>query len=282
VSESVAIISASTNDEHLIRLWLHNRPLTTQRAYRRDVAAFLSFTHKPLPAVTLADVQDFADHIAARQTSTRPVAAVKSLLAFGHRIGLLQVDAGAPVKLPARKDTLAERILSEPAIVKMLALTTEPRDYALLVLLYGAGLRIAEACGLRWHDLHERDRGAVVTVFGKGGKTRHILLAPPVWDALNSLRGDAGTDDPVFRSRKHGAALSTVQAWRVVKMAAKRAGLNPAISCHWLRHAAASHSLAHGATLALVQQTLGHQSLAVTGRYLHVNPTESIGQYLAI
>jgi integrase/recombinase XerD len=277
-----ALIPASTNDDSLIRLWLHNRPVTTQRAYRRDVAAFQAFTAKPLTAITLADVQDFADHIAARQSSTRPVAAVKSLLAYGHRIGLLKVDAGAPVKLPARKDTLAERILSEQGIVKMLALTTEPRDYALLVLLYGAGLRVAEACGLRWRDLHERDHGAVVTVFGKGSKTRHILLAASVWSALSALRGDAGEDDPVFRSRKHGAALSTVQAWRVVKAAAKRAGLNPAVSCHWLRHAAASHSLAHGATLALVQQTLGHQSLAVTGRYLHVNPSESIGQYLAI
>jgi integrase/recombinase XerD len=277
-----ALIPANTNDEHLIRLWLHNRPLTTQRAYLRDIAAFQAFTDKPLPAVTLGDVQDFADHIAARQSSTRPVAAVKSLLAYGHRIGLLQVDAGAPVKLPARKDTLAERILGEKAVIKMLALTTEPRDYALLVLLYGAGLRVAEACGICWRDLHLRDHGAVVTVFGKGSKTRHVLLAPAVWSALQLLRNDVGADDPVFRSRKHGAALSTVQAWRIVKAAAKRAGLDPAVSCHWLRHAAATHSLAHGATLALVQQTLGHQSLAVTGRYLHVNPTESIGQYLAI
>jgi integrase/recombinase XerD len=282
MSTTAALIAGGTNDDSLIRLWLHNRPLTTQRAYRRDIAAFQAFTEKPLPAVTLADVQDFADHIAARQSSTRPVAAVKSLLAYGHRIGLLQVDAGAPVKLPTRKDTLAERILGEKAVIKMLALTTAPRDSALLVLLYGAGLRVAEACGLCWRDLHERDHGAVATVFGKGSKTRHILLAPAVWAAVSALRGDAHADDPVFRSRKHGAALSTVQAWRIVKAAAKRAGLDPAVSCHWLRHAAASHSLAHGATLALVQQTLGHQSLAVTGRYLHVNPTESIGQYLAI
>ena len=121
-----------------------------------------------------------------------------------------------------------------------------------------------------------------MTVFGKGAKTRHILLTPSVWDELMALRGEAGSDDPVFPSRMHDRPLSTVQASRIVKRAATRAGLPGTVSPHWLRHAAASHAIQRGASLPLVQQTLGHTNLSTTGRYTHINPTDSIGNYLPV
>lgn len=102
-----------------------------------------------------------------------------------------------------------------------------------------------------------------------------------VWKALIVLRGDAKDDAPVFRSRK-GGHLGESQIWRIVRKAAERAGIEKDVSCHWLRHAHASHALDRGAPIHLVQATLGHASVSSTGRYLHARPTESSGDYLPV
>ena len=100
-----------------------------------------------------------------------------------------------------------------------------------------------------------------------------------VWNALLPLRKDAGDNQPVFRSRK-GGHLDESQVWRIVRKAAKRAGIEKKVSCHWLRHAHASHALDRGAPIHLVQATLGHSSISTTGKYLHARPTDSSGSYL--
>jgi integrase/recombinase XerD len=161
----------------------------------------------------------------------------------------------------------------------MLVLEPDERNRALLTVMYFAGLRISEACGLCWRDVQPRDVAGQITVFGKGGKTRNILLPASTWRTLAGLRRTAGPDDPVFRSRK-GGRLDASAIHRVVKAAAERAGLDPAISAHWLRHVHASHALDRGAPIHLVQATLGHSSVATTGRYLHARPTDSSARYL--
>src|SRR5260370_1423894 len=134
-----------------------------------------------LGAVTLGDLQAFADGLQALAPATqaRILSAVKSLLTFGHRLGLLPVNAGAPLRLPKLKSALAARILEEEAVQRLLALEPSPRNRALLRLTYGAGLRVSEVCALRWQDLQPRDAGAgQVSEYGKGGKTRTVLLSP--------------------------------------------------------------------------------------------------------
>jgi integrase/recombinase XerD len=118
-----------------------------------------------------------------------------------------------------------------------------------------------------------------VTVFGKGRKTRTILLKQDIWDELMQLKGDRSNDEPVFKSRK-GGHINRHQLWRIVAAAAKRAGIEGKVSPHWLRHAHASHSLDRGAPIHLVQQTLGHESVATTSRYLHARPNDSSSLYL--
>ena len=85
----------------------------------------------------------------------------------------------------------------------------------------------------------------------------------------------------MFRSRK-GGALTARQAQRLVEAAAKRAGLRASVSPHWLRHAHATHALERGAPIHLVAATLGHASVATTGKYLHARPTDSSSRYLAL
>ncbi|NUB13687.1 tyrosine-type recombinase/integrase [Azospirillum brasilense] len=108
------------------------------------------------------------------------------------------------VATPPVKSTLAERILDEAAVHRLLALEPTPRNAVLLRLLYAAGLRVSELCGLTWRDAQPRDGAGQLTVFGKGGKTRVVLLSAGTWAALQGLRGTAGVDAPLFRSRKGG------------------------------------------------------------------------------
>ena len=214
---------------------------------------------------------------ATRSAST----AVKSLLSFAQEVGYLQFNVGKAVKLPAVKETLAERIMGEADAIRLVALELDPRNRAMLTLLYGAGLRVSELCALRWRDLAPREAIGQVTTMGKGGKTRAVLLSTNTWRTVQALRGDAGADAPVFLSRK-GGHLDPASAWRIVKTAAARAGLPAAVSPHWLRHAHASHSLDRGAPLSLVKDTLGHASVATTGRYLHARPNDSSSRFLSI
>ncbi len=274
------------SDQHLIELWLHGRSEHTQRAYASDSKRLLEAIAKSLRQITLGDLQQFASDLNSEglepSSVYRTLSAAKSLFAFGHRLGYLPFDVAAPLRLPQLKEKLAERILEETDVLKMIALENMPRNKQILLTFYASGFRVAELCSLKWSDLQSRDNSGQITVFGKGSKTRTVLLPQSVWNTLQALRGVANDNSPVFRSRKKGGHLDESQVWRIVSMAAKRAGLEKAVSCHWLRHAHASHALDRGAPIHLVQATLGHSSIATTGKYLHARPTDSSANYLPI
>ncbi|MGK7873575.1 MAG: tyrosine-type recombinase/integrase [Xenococcaceae cyanobacterium] len=284
----------STSSE-LIDLWLHGKSYNTVRTYRREVLWFLSFVEKGAFEVSLGDVQAFATYLEessglSSSSVARTLSTVKSFLSFGNKIGVLPSNVGAAVKLPAAKNTLAMRILPESNVQVMIALETNPRNRAILKLLYGAGLRVSELCALKWRDLQARaevEFPGQVIVYGKGNKTRVVALTSGLWQELMLLRSDAGPDKPVFVSRNKGGHLSTTQVGRIVKAAALRTpGLDPRVaeqvSPHWLRHAHASHALDRGAPIHLVQQTLGHASIATTGMYLHAKPSDSSARFLSV
>ena len=255
-------------------------------------------------------MQAFETSLAPRAPSTRTLilAGLKSLLSFGHRTGLLRVNVGAALRLHRPTDDLAERILTEPEVHRLLAAPDDPRDRALLRLAYAAALRVSELVGLRWRNLQDRDGGGgQVTVVGKGQKRRYVLVRPSVWaehralatpspdprDAVNATRrtgtrtlthlpdGSPHPDAPVFRSRK-GGFLSPMQAWRIIRRAASRAGITGNVSPHWLRHAHASHALDRGAPIHLVRDGLGHANLSTTSRYAHARPNEHSEKFLAL
>ncbi len=285
-------LSGADTDGRLVGLWLHGKSAATKEAYRSDLSKFVDFTEgKPLRAVTLADIQEFADFISellAPATRARILAALKSLFAFGHQVGYLPFDVGRPVKLPSRRDERAERILSADDVHAMIAHAKKGRDRALVRTLYIGGLRVAETVDLRSSDLVTRDdgRGGQLQVFGKGSKTRPVLVPASLFEELSAL-ALPGPDAPLFRSQKKGPdgglrPITVRQAERIVKATAKKAGLKNAseVSPHWLRHAHASHAMDRGAKIHLVQATLGHSDISTTGRYLHARPDESSALYL--
>lgn len=275
----------AATDAQLIALWLHGRSINTQQAYEADVRRFLDHVGKPLHQITLGDLQAYADKLEADQLAPasrcRKLAAIKSLFAFGHKIGYLQFDVGRAVRIPGVRDTLSERILTEVEITRMIALEAQPRNHAILLCLYGSGIRVSELCGLRWRDCVDRADGGQITVMGKRDKTRTILLPSSVWSVIIGLRGEAADGDPVFKSRQ-GGSLTRSQVWRIVRRAARRAGIKKNVSPHFCRHAHGSHALDHGAPISLVQATLGHASVATTGRYLHARPGDSSSKYLPL
>ena len=278
---AASLPTAVTTDEQVIRLWLHGKARGTVRAYRADVDGFLR-GGIALREVTLGLVQAYADTLIGFSSATqaRRLSSIKSLLSFAHRIGYLPFNVGAAVALPKVKMTLAQRIMPEEAVVRMLALEQHRRNRVLLRVLYVAGLRISEAVGLRVGDLIARETGGgQITVFGKGGQTRVVLVPAGLWADLTGLTAGADPKAPVFLSRQ-GGALDASQAHRVVKQAAARAGLPAAVSAHWLRHAHVSHALDRGAPAHLVQATVGHASLATTSRYAHARPGDSSARFL--
>ncbi len=300
---SVAVLAPTApvqaeTDEAMIRLWLDGLGPRTRRAYGADIRAFNLAVNCPLREITLRDLQAYkavletldpttGKPVLASATQARRLSSVKSLLTAAHELGYLAFNIGSRVRLPAIKQTLAERILSDEDVREMLTLERDPRNKALLRLLYMGGLRISEACGLRVRDLQPRDNACQITVYGKGGKTRVVLLSPVNWRDLAPLRGN-DLDAPLFRSRERKATgpaideyvMDPSQVHRIVKTAARRAGLSNAVSAHWLRHAHVSHALDAGAPAHLVQATVGHASLATTSRYAHARPSDSSARYL--
>ena len=274
-----------SGDWRLVELWLAGKAsLHTRRAYMADAADFLRFAQKPLCRVTLADFEAWSAKLGRGSlkpaSRNRSLTAVKSLLSFAQQTGYLPFNVGAAVKLLPNRDSLAQRILGEDEVARLIEAAPAGRNRVLLKLLYVTGARVGELCHLQWADAIARKEGGQLTLFGKGGKTRTVLLKPGVWDLLLSIRGDAPPQDPIFASRKGGRSLDSSQVRRIVYAAARRAGLEQKVSPHWMRHAHASHALDRSAPIHLVQATLGHASVSTTGRYLHARPTESSSFYL--
>jgi len=196
--------------------------------------------------------------------------------------GLIVSDPAEKLPLPRLPHTLPQP-LSQMDMAKLVAAPAgdtplEIRDRALLELLYACGLRIAEACTVRLEHLDEE--GGVVRVTGKGNKTR---LIPVGRAALAALQFYLLNARPKLLSARSGAAiflsvrghpLTPARIWQLVRYYAKRAGIEESIHPHQLRHSFATHLLAGGADLRIIQEMLGHASIATTQIYTQVDRSQ--------
>ena len=287
-------LSGVDTDQLLIAQWLQRRSSPhTRQAYARDVADFLDHAGQPdLAAVTLRHLTDWEgaliDQNLAISTVNRKLAAMRSLLAHGQRTGYLHFNVGAAVQPRPLPDRTAERILSEHEILNLLASPGEQRqgrrNRVLLAMLYYTGARISELLAMRWRDLRlAPDPGghAIATLHGKGGRTRHVALAAVCVEGLVALRPEPCDPDAHVFVTSNGRPMTRQGAFKVVRTAARQAGLTAKVSPHWLRHAHATHALLRGAPAHVVQGTLGHASLGTTTRYVHMAQGESSGLVLA-
>ena len=275
-------------------------PKTTE-AYRRDVLQFLAFlaehlggapSLRDLAALEPADVRAF---LAARRgegigsrSLMRALAGMRGFARFLERNGKGKVGALAAVRAPKIGKTLprplpaaAAKRVADPELSA--GDGREPwihgRDAAVLALLYGGGLRISEALGLKRGDFGGRD---TITVTGKGNKQRMVPVLPQVAklvaDYLALCPYDLGEDGPLFVGAKGGPLPA-----RVVQLAMARLrgalGLPETATPHALRHSFATHLLARGGDLRSIQELLGHASLATTQIYTEVDAERLIEAY---
>jgi integrase/recombinase XerD len=275
------IATSATNDEQLVASWVANlRSEHSRINFRTTADRFLAALGAPMLRATVEDVRQALEAITTElaPSSKRQVyLRMKSLLSYGHRVGYLQFNAGAVIKAHAEARSVSQRIVSEVEIGLLVRSAPSRRDRILIEVGYAGGLRVSELVALTWSDVIERDGGKVqLSVLGKGHKRREVLLPEIVAHSLQSLRGDAGANDPVFASPR-GGHLTERAVNYMLKRAATNAGINPKFSAHWLRHAHASHAIDRGAALPVVQSTLGHGNIAVTSGYLHARPGTSSG-----
>jgi integrase/recombinase XerD len=275
--------------------WLtveRGRSANTIAAYRRDLNAYCAYLaghHRTLDAVTEADIERYVQSQQregkAATSVARSLVAVRSLHRFLAEEGRMARNPAAAVESPKVPQGLPKP-LSEAEVESLLASVVghgplERRDRAILEVLYGTGIRISELVGLSMGDVDLADR--VMRVFGKGSHERVVPIGRFAADALTdwlatsgrgalvperwARRGDA---EAVFLNAR-GGRLSRQGAWGIVRAYADRVGLGDRLSPHVLRHSCATHMLDHGADIRVVQELLGHASVATTQVYTLVS-----------
>jgi site-specific recombinase XerD len=260
----------------------------TRLAYRRDVLAFVDWAEgRGLRSPAEVDraalrryVADLTGRRYARRTIARKASALRRWFDWLRRVGAVATDPAAGLRAPTGDGRLP-RVLHDDEVRTLLddpparAADEDPvarcRDDAVLELLYGSGLRVAELCALAPGDLDLT--ASVVRVWGKGAKQRRVPLSAPAVEALDRwlawgrdrMLGPASPADAAFVNRRGGRLTP-----RDVRRILDRRAATPTHP-HALRHTFATHLLDGGADLRAVQELLGHADLSTTQRYTHVS-----------
>ncbi|MDT7552121.1 MAG: integrase/recombinase XerD [Pseudonocardiales bacterium] len=287
--------SALASPEQAVEAFLHHLAVergsaaNTLRSYAADLRRYVEHLGETgrgdLAEVREADVTGFVvalrqgDPPLAASSAARALAAVRGLHRFAARDGLVADDVARDVAPPALPSRLP-RTLTIDDVEQLLAgcVGDGPvalRDRALLELLYSTGARISEAVGLDVDDLDVEQR--IVRLHGKGGRDRIVPVGRPALAAVDAYRVRArpeltrrGRGGAALFVNARGARLSRQSAWHTLRAAADAAGLVAEVSPHTLRHCFATHLLAGGADVRVVQELLGHASVTTTQIYTHV------------
>lgn len=261
----------------------------TRAAYLHDLEKYLDYLggeqKNPL-AATLDDIHRFAWTLADMGISLRSVARILSgVRSFYHYLvvdGHLETDPTALLQMPkvGRYVPTVLTVEEVDSLIDTIDMTEREglRNRVLIEVLYSCGLRVSEACGLRVSDLH-LDEG-YIRVAGKGSKERLVPLSPRTSEELKLWLVDReqidirpGEEDFLFLSFRRGRRLSRCMVFVVIKRLAAAAGIEKSISPHTFRHTFATHLLEGGANLRAIQAMLGHEDIATTEIYTHLDQT---------
>lgn len=258
----------------------------TTSAYKNDLSrASKVFKEKLISEITLKDVSKFIDSPGEKQrsasTRARTVATLRSFFIFCEKeCGETVIDI-REISLPKVPIDSAHALTEEEINLLLGSFSVDDagnRDRAICELLYATGARISELQGLNTNDIDYEDK--LIRVLGKGSKERVIPVGKMALDAIKLYHHDVR---PHFVSRNsirstnalfvslRGKRLSRQGIYNIVRKAATRVGLEKKVWPHVLRHSFATHLLEHGADIRIVQELLGHSSLATTQRYTAVD-----------
>jgi site-specific recombinase XerD len=278
--------------ERLVSVYL--RTLTspqTKRTYNTEIHMFLTFLKgelsRTLGEVTAEDLSVYREHLLERYapaTAAKKLATLRRFLTFTYMGGVTSINPEALrffAKSPKVGQDPSYNVLTEEELGRMLnaARRRSIRDYTLLAVLVGAGLREAEVVGLKIGDFRESGGGQVLLrVRGKGDKIRAVPLSPELWQLVQrqvllsgrSLTSHTDARKPLFVSREGGGTkpLTTRAVRYIVKKSANAAGITKAISPHSIRHTVGTNMAVNQAPLLVIQQFLGHSDPKTTMRYV--------------
>jgi integrase/recombinase XerC len=263
----------------------------TRRAYLGDLRSLSEFLDERAPDVALTQVTlpvlrswlaAQAGGGAARTTLARRTSAVKTFTAWALRSGLMDNDPATRLQVPKARRTLPAVLRQDQALDAMSAAELgaqqgDPlalRDRLIVEMLYATGIRVSELCGLDLDDVDMSRR--LLRVLGKGNKQRTVPFGEPALRALKSWVADGRpalaieASGPALLLGSRGKRIDPRQARTVVHQTMAAVDGAPDIGPHGLRHSAATHLLEGGADLRVVQELLGHSTLATTQLYTHV------------
>ncbi len=280
--------------EQFMRFLQHekNRSTNTLRTYKTDINSLLEYADskgvKSLKDLSLTTIRSWiaiqSTNGAAAASLARRTSSVRVFTKWLNESGLIKNDPAARLLTPKVPTTLprvlakaqAERLMNEAAILddEFLSPIIRMRDHAILELLYASAIRVSELTSLDLNDIDFERQTA--KVFGKGSKERMVPFGNPAQKAIIKYLNESRPKLLVNSSKNalflgdRGKRIDVRQVRRIVTRAIERVEDSPNISPHDLRHSAATHLLEGGADLRIVQELLGHSSLATTQKYTHI------------
>jgi integrase/recombinase XerD len=277
--------------ERLVAVYL--RTLTspqTIRTYNTELTLFISFLEdemgKELEDVTAEDISLYREHLIgvyAVATAAKKLAVLRRFLMFTYMAGATTVNPESLrffAKSPRVRQDPAYNVLTEEELSRMLnaARGSNYRDYVMLAVMAGCGLREVEVVGLRIGDFREGAAGQVLLrVVGKGEKVRNVTISPDLWRLVQryvllterSFTSHPDTRKPLFTSRVgKDKTLTTRSVQNIVKKYVRAASITKAISPHSIRHTVGTNMALNEAPLLVIQQFLGHSDPKTTLRYI--------------
>lgn len=258
----------------------------TVDGYLTDVAHLASFAEEnglEVPYMSRKDIESFLcclhDIGISPRTQARMIAGIRSFFKYLKIVGYISEDPTQLIESPSIGRHLPDVLTVEEIDAMIAALPADKdetlRNHAIIETLYGSGLRVSELTGLRISRL-ALDEGFVM-VEGKGSKQRLVPLSPTSIELISEYlpERNAGPikregEDILFLNRR-GAPLTRVMVFYIIRDAAALAGISKKVSPHTLRHSFATHLLEGGANLRAIQEMLGHESIATTEIYLHLD-----------
>lgn len=251
----------------------------TVSSYCSDVEKFMSFVGGEVRTAGPREIETFIgnDKINKRSQARR-LSALKSFFKWLMMEGMIEENPCDMTDAPKLGTYLPDVLSVEEVEAVMEAIDTSThlglRDRAIIETLYGCGLRVSEAVGLRISNLY-LDEG-FIKVQGKGSKERLVPIGDMAADAImaylevrENFPYDRNNDDVLFLNR-YGKSLSRVSMFKTVKTAVLLAGIRKEVSPHTFRHSFATHLVENGADLRVVQEMLGHESITTTEIYTHI------------
>lgn len=252
----------------------------TVTSYCSDIESFLQYYTSDVTLVSAGDVEDYfaSREFLSKRSQARALSALRSFFKWLVLEGVIKDNPCDKVDGPKLGRYLPDVLSLEEVVSMINAVDTSSwiglRDRALVEVLYGCGLRVSEAVGLKINSLY-LDEG-FVRIVGKGNKERLVPIGEVAADVLveyiERRPAEYSSCEYVFINR-YGSPLSRVSAFKTVKNLALLADVRKKISPHTFRHSFATHLIENGADLRLVQEMLGHESVATTEIYTHVDST---------